>query len=169
MRKFQTSSLASAAAFALVAGFAVVAITIAAIAIAADKPKAPSKSSPLPSPAVHSHILVETNLADAPGKALTMAKLTLDPGAAMDPHIHTGTVVVYVLSGQVRSKVGETPERVYQAGESWIEAPGAHHTVCENASLTEPAEILATLLSDAAPAAAPDAAPADTLRPRGSR
>jgi len=69
-----------------------------------------------------------------------------------------------VLSGQVRSQVGDTPERVYQAGESWIEAPGAHHTVCENASLTEPAEILATLLSDAAPAA-PDAAPGDTLRP----
>ncbi len=165
MRKFETSSpvLTAAAAFALVAGFAV-----AALAIAADKPTAPSTSSAPTIPAVHSHILVETILPDAPGKALTMAKLTLDPGAAMNPHVHTGSVIVYVLSGNVRSQVGETPERVYQAGESWIEAPGAHHTVCENASLAEPAEILATLLSDAAPAPPSDSAPVDTLRPRGS-
>src|SRR5207244_1474952 len=109
--------------------------------------------------------LVETGLPDAPGKLLTMARLTLDPGVAMAPHMHTGSVIVYVLSGQVRSQVGDAPSRVYQAGESWVEAPGAHHAVCENASLTAPAEILATLLSDAAPAAAPDAAPVDTLRP----
>src|SRR5258708_1791048 len=99
MRKFETSSpvLTAAAAFALVAGFAV-----AALAIAADKPTAPSTSSAPTIPAVHSHILVETILPDAPGKALTMAKLTLDPGAAMNPHVHTGSVIVYVLSGNVR-------------------------------------------------------------------
>jgi len=160
MRISRTSSLVlTAAALALAAGFAV-----AALALAADKRTVHETPNPPTAATIHSHILVETVLPDAPGKALTMAKLTLDPGAAMNPHIHTGSVIVYVLSGQVRSQVGDTPERVYQAGESWIEAPGAHHTVCENASLTEPAEILATLLSDAAPAA-PDAAPGDTLRP----
>jgi len=156
MRTSRTSSLklTAAAAFGLcAAGFA-----IATIAIADNKSSAPTI------PTVHSHVLVETALADVPGKMLTMARLTLDPGAAMNPHMHTGSVIVYVLSGEVRSQVGDTPERVYQAGESWIEAPGAKHTVCENASLTAPAEILATLLSDAAPAAR-EAAPADTLRP----
>ncbi|MGH6905378.1 MAG: cupin domain-containing protein, partial [Geminicoccaceae bacterium] len=48
------------------------------------------------------------------------------------------SVVAYVLEGAIRSKVNDGPVTVYQAGESWIEPPGAAHSVSANASATEP-------------------------------
>jgi quercetin dioxygenase-like cupin family protein len=40
------------------------------------------------------------------------------------------------------------PERVYHAGESFYELPGAHHAVSRNASATEPAKLLAVFVVD---------------------
>jgi quercetin dioxygenase-like cupin family protein len=37
---------------------------------------------------------------------------------------------------------------VYGTGESWVEAPGAHHRVSENASSTEPAKLLAVFVAN---------------------
>jgi quercetin dioxygenase-like cupin family protein len=37
--------------------------------------------------------------------------------------------------------------RIYKAGESWTEKPGAHHVLSENASATEPAKIYAVLIA----------------------
>jgi len=39
--------------------------------------------------------------------------------------------MAYVISGAIRSQVEGEPARVYQAGETWQEAPGAHHTISE--------------------------------------
>ena len=44
--------------------------------------------------------------------------------------------------------VDDEPARVYQAGESFFENPGAHHGVSENASETEPASLLAVFVVD---------------------
>lgn len=41
---------------------------------------------------------------------------------------------------------GET--RIYRAGESWSEPPGATHSISRNASKTEPAKLLAVLVLD---------------------
>ena len=41
---------------------------------------------------------------------------------------------------------GET--RIYRAGESWSEAPGATHSISRNASKTEPAKLLAVFVVD---------------------
>jgi quercetin dioxygenase-like cupin family protein len=54
--------------------------------------------------------------------------------------------MAYVISGAIRSQLEGEPARVYHAGETWSEAPGAHHTVSENASDAEPAELLAVFL-----------------------
>lgn len=118
-------------------------------------------------PGIHTRLLAQTPLVDAPGKQLTLVKVTFDPGAGMASHHHEGTVVVVVISGAVRSKLGDGPARTYQAGESWIEPPGVEHVICANASATDPAEIVASLVSSVeggAPAA--EDAPPDTLRPR---
>ncbi|NDJ90762.1 nectarin 1 [Mycolicibacter kumamotonensis] len=56
--------------------------------------------------------------------------------------------MAYVISGAVRSQLEGEPAHVYQAGETWSESPGAHHIVSENASATEPAELLAVFLVD---------------------
>jgi quercetin dioxygenase-like cupin family protein len=40
------------------------------------------------------------------------------------------------------------PARTYHAGESWYEAPGAHHLLARNMSAIEPAKLLAVFVVD---------------------
>jgi quercetin dioxygenase-like cupin family protein len=56
-------------------------------------------------------------------------------------------VVAYVLEGQIRRKLDNGEVRIYKAGESWTEKPGAHHVLSENASATETAKIYAVLIA----------------------
>lgn len=46
----------------------------------------------------------------------------------------------------IRSHIEGQPPRVYKAGESLFEAPGAHHLAGENASMSEPAKLLAVFV-----------------------
>jgi quercetin dioxygenase-like cupin family protein len=86
-------------------------------------------------------------IANAPGKTMTALVVTYPPGAKTPAHRHGKSFVVgYVLEGAVRSKLDNGEERIYRAGESWTEKPGARHTLSENASATEPAKILAMLI-----------------------
>lgn len=85
-----------------------------------------------------------------PGKSLVSVEVTYKPGAASTPHHHAGSAFIYahVLSGAIRSQVDDQPARVYRTGETWFEVPGAHHTISENASKTEPARLLAVFIVD---------------------
>jgi quercetin dioxygenase-like cupin family protein len=84
------------------------------------------------------------------GKSLVAVVVEYAPGAKSGPHRHANSafIAAYVLSGSVRSQVNDEPVKVYKAGESWFEAPGAHHRVSENASETEPARLLAIFVVD---------------------
>ena len=86
----------------------------------------------------------------AAGKSLRAVSVRYPPGAKSRPHHHAKSafILAYVVSGAVRSQLEGHPLRVYHAGETWSEAPGAHHTVSENASSTEPAQLLAVFLID---------------------
>lgn len=89
-------------------------------------------------------------IANVPGKTMTALIVSSAPGGKTPPHRHGKSFVVgYVLEGAIRSKLGNGEERIYRAGESWIEKPGDRHTVSENASATEPAKLLAMLIHDA--------------------
>ena len=44
-------------------------------------------------------------------------------------HRHTGHIYVYVLEGQVRSKLDDAPDRLYSAGQTWLEEPGQLHRI----------------------------------------
>lgn len=101
---------------------------------------------------VSEHQLLRAALANAPGHRLTALTVTYAPGARSLPHHHDASAYVYVLSGHIRSRVAGAPVRVYGPGQSWFEAPGAHHVICENASATEPARMLVVFI--AAPHAA---------------
>jgi quercetin dioxygenase-like cupin family protein len=85
-----------------------------------------------------------------PGKSLTAVEVSYAPGQASPPHHHAKSafIYVYVLSGQIASQVDGQPERIYKAGESFYETPGAHHLVSRNASQTEPAKMLAVFVVD---------------------
>ena len=87
---------------------------------------------------------------NVPGKSLQTVTVSYPPGAKSAAHHHAKSafIMAYVISGAIRSQLEGEPARVYQAGETWSEAPGAHHTVSENASATEPAELLAVFLVD---------------------
>jgi quercetin dioxygenase-like cupin family protein len=118
-----------------------------------DRPAAPTAGS------AHGAPLRETVTVDAdkpipnlPGKRLVSRIVDYPPGASSASHRHAPSAFIYayVLSGEIRSQVGDEPARVYKAGESWFENPGAHHRVSENASDTKPARLLAVLIVDVA-------------------
>lgn len=85
-----------------------------------------------------------------PGKSLTAVVVDYAPGAASPAHRHAGSAFIYayVLSGEIESQVDDGPKRVYQAGESFFEAPGAVHRISRNASETKPAKLLAVFVAD---------------------
>ena len=88
-------------------------------------------------------------IANVPGKTMTTLVVDYAPGGKSPSHRHgQAFVVAYVLSGAIRSRVNDGETRVFHAGEHWTEKPGAHHTVSENASGTEPAKLLAIFVAD---------------------
>jgi quercetin dioxygenase-like cupin family protein len=91
------------------------------------------------------------DLPHLPGQTLTGVLVEYPPGGSSPPHHHTaeGAVVAYVLEGAIRSQVNDGPITVYQTGESWLEPPGAAHSVSANASATEPERLLAVFVAAA--------------------
>jgi quercetin dioxygenase-like cupin family protein len=89
-------------------------------------------------------------LPNAEGKSIVTVVVTYPPGAKSAPHHHAGSAFIYayVLSGAIRSQVGDEPAKVYKAGEGFYEMPGSHHRISENASDKEPASLLAVFVVD---------------------
>ena len=85
-----------------------------------------------------------------PGKSLIAVVVDYAPGAASTAHEHAKSAFIYayVVSGAVESQVNDGPKRVYHAGESFFEEPGAVHRVSRNASKTKPAKLLAVFVVD---------------------
>jgi quercetin dioxygenase-like cupin family protein len=84
------------------------------------------------------------------GKRMVAVVVTYPPGGKSPSHHHAPSAFIYayVLSGAIRSQVGDEPARVYQAGESFFELPGSHHRISENASDRDPASLLAVFVVD---------------------
>ena len=81
------------------------------------------------------------------GWSATAVEVSYGPGDASGPHRHPGLTIAYVLEGSIRSKVDDAPEQTYTAGQMFIETPEQLHAVSRNASSTEPAKLLAILLT----------------------
>jgi len=129
---------------ALKVPFAALAVAVLlAPAAHADPAPADSDQNPVVRPVFNQ----PTNV---PGKSFEAVTVSYPPGAKSGPHHHAKSafIMAYVISGAIRSQVEGELVRVYRAGETWSEAPGAHHTISENASATEPAELLAVFLVD---------------------
>jgi len=94
--------------------------------------------------------IFERELPNVPGKSLLAVEVVYPPGAASPSHRHprSAFIYAYVVSGAVVSAVDDQRPRVYRAGESWSEAPGAHHRVSRNASKAKPAKLLAVFVKD---------------------
>jgi quercetin dioxygenase-like cupin family protein len=92
----------------------------------------------------------EAAIPNIPGKSLIALEVNYAPGAASPPHTHAKSAFIYayVISGAIESKVNDGETRIYRAGESWSEPPGATHWISRNASRTEPAKLLAVFVFD---------------------
>jgi quercetin dioxygenase-like cupin family protein len=92
----------------------------------------------------------EQTIPNLPGKSLVAVEVEYPPGGASVPHVHAKSAFIYayVVSGAIESKVNDGEVRVYRAGESWSEPPGASHPVSRNASKTQAAKLLAVFVVD---------------------
>lgn len=97
-------------------------------------------------PAPHETVLPQfgSALPNLPGKRMTVVEVDYPPGAMSLSHRHAPSAFLfaYVLSGAVRSQQNGGPVMTFHAGEHWVELPGTHHQISENASATEPARLL---------------------------
>lgn len=98
-------------------------------------------------------IAIQPLFSDAPGdlsgKQMTVVEVTVPPGASMGGHRHPGSVFAYVLEGSMQHQIGSEAEpKIYEAGQTWFEPPGAHHIVFANPSDSETARVLAVLIGD---------------------
>jgi quercetin dioxygenase-like cupin family protein len=93
---------------------------------------------------------LEAAIPNIPGKSLIVVEVDYAPGAASVPHTHAKSAFIYayVISGAIESKVNDSETRIYRAGQSWSEPPGAIHSISRNASKTEPAKLLAVFVLD---------------------
>ncbi len=80
--------------------------------------------------------------------SVTAVEVSYGPGEASPAHRHPGLTIVYVLEGEIRSKVGDEPEATYTPGQMFMETPNQMHAVSRNGSATKPAKLLAVLLAE---------------------
>lgn len=99
-------------------------------------------------PATATRVISCEELAHVPGKSITTTTVEFPPNAYTPKHRHPGSVTVYVLNGRIRSQLGGGPVGEFGVGDSFFEPSGAIHLFAENASVTEPAEILAIFVAD---------------------
>ena len=118
--------------------------TCAALAVATANPAAAHDLAETVTP----HF--EHAIPNIPGKSMKVLIVDYAPNGASPAHTHAKSAFIfaYVLSGEIESKVNDGPVRVYHAGESWYEDPGAFHAVSRNASKTKPAKLLAVFVVD---------------------
>jgi quercetin dioxygenase-like cupin family protein len=82
----------------------------------------------------------EHAIPNIPGKSpiAVVVDYALRGASRSHTHAKSAFVYAYVVSGAIESQGNDGPKRVYHAGESFYELPGAHHSVSRNASTTGP-------------------------------
>ncbi|GAB7365826.1 hypothetical protein MBLNU230_g7158t1 [Neophaeotheca triangularis] len=94
-------------------------------------------------------IVYSYKLDNCPGKTIVGLRVDFGPNAMTPPHRHGGAAVsAYVFKGTLFNKMNDDPMKVIQEGGTWYEAPGCHHRISNNASATDPATLLATMVLD---------------------
>ncbi|MGW1880865.1 cupin domain-containing protein [Streptomyces sp. NPDC001970] len=154
LRCLAAGMVAATAAFVPAAGGATAAEPSAAKA-AVSGTEQPSPPTPPTSPTQATpptetvKVLLEQGLPNVPGKTFTSEIVDFPPSARAVPHRHgEAFVYAYVLEGTVRSQLDNEPVRTYRAGEHWVEPPNSYHALTENESSTEPAKLLAVIVSN---------------------
>ena len=110
---------------------------------AASITRAEAQQTPAQS-AVFEHDLPNITL---DGWQVNVSMITLAPGSVGTAHRHPGFVLVYVLEGEIITKISDQPQATYKAGQMFYEQPGSTHEVNRNASGTKAAKFLAMIFA----------------------
>lgn len=94
------------------------------------------------------HPVACEKLPNVPGKSITTVLVEFPPNAFTPRHRHPGSVTAYVTKGTLRSQLNDGPIGTFGVGGTWFEPPGTIHSMVENPSPTEPAEIMAIFVAD---------------------
>ena len=78
----------------------------------------------------------------------TIVEVTYGPGESSSPHSHPCAVIGYVIQGALRTQVKGEEEAIYNAGQSFYEAPNGIHRISANASSKDPVKFLAYFVCD---------------------
>jgi len=81
------------------------------------------------------------------GWEVNASTITMAPGSSSSVHRHPGFVLVYVLEGDIVTKISGQEQKTYSAGHMFYEPPGSTHEVSRNASTTKPAKFLALIFA----------------------
>ena len=81
------------------------------------------------------------------GWEVNVSTIMMAPGSVSSAHRHPGFVLVYVLEGDIVTKVSGQDQKTYSTGQMFYEPPGSTHEVSRNASTTKPAKFLALIFA----------------------
>ena len=98
------------------------------------------------SQSIEQNMLYSGELPGEDGQLMTALTVKYPPGGSTRAHSHGVSAFVFVISGHIRSQIGDEEAKVFGPGESWFEPAGIRHGISENASDTEPAEMLAVFV-----------------------
>lgn len=87
--------------------------------------------------------LLQQDLA-VPGYETRLLEVTIPAGMREGKHFHPGTVVVYVLEGELTVELEKLPTKIVKAGESLVIAPGQVHEGINNGSVS--GKLIATFI-----------------------
>jgi quercetin dioxygenase-like cupin family protein len=104
--------------------------------------------SAYPEDAVRVSDLMTKDLANVPGKEVTMITVDYAPGAADPMHRHNASAFIYVLEGSIEMQMKGGKKVTLHPGDTFYEDPAGIHLVGKNASNTEPAKFLVVLVKD---------------------
>ncbi len=99
-------------------------------------------------PQARQHPIACEKLPNVPGKSITTLLVEFPPNAFTPRHRHPGSVTAYVIRGNLRSQLNDGPIGTFGPGGTWFEPPGTIHSMVENPSPTETAEIMAIFVAD---------------------
>jgi quercetin dioxygenase-like cupin family protein len=150
-------ALAAARSARPIAGIAIIGlVALAGLAVYGAAPKvgqhamqmSSTESNATARPRAVQHPIACEKLPNVPGKSITTLLVEFPPNAFTPRHRHPGSVTAYVTKGTLRSQLNEGPVGTFGAGGTWFEPPGTIHSMVENPSPTEPAEIMAIFVAD---------------------
>ncbi|OQE18725.1 hypothetical protein PENSTE_c017G06232 [Penicillium steckii] len=100
-----------------------------------------------PMPAIE--MVYSYKLTNIPGKSIVGLRVEFPPNGSTPPHRHgQACVSAFVISGTLLNKMNDDPMKTIETGGTWYEAPGCHHRISDNASKTESAVLMATMVLD---------------------